>query len=752
MTYCDLRKAEGLLMKILIDARSLGQTPSGIGMYIARFVEGLLAEEDMRPILLTDVCQSAEMQALERRGVPVRCFGRVIRKGPDLWRYFRFLKRMIGEEKPELFWEPNNLLPIRLKNPYGKYVVTLHDIFPITLPEQHSKLFCLYFRYGLRKTLRCCDALLFDTETMQREIGERFARARALPQYVSYVVVPPSRGEALPRKDYFLYIGNLEKRKGTDLLLEAHARYCRRGGTAELILAGKLRDAEVKTRLEQAQREGKVRYLGYITDEERTRRYRECGCLVFPSRAEGFGLPLVEALDCGAPVIASRLKVFEELAGDSARYFPLEGGAEALCEAMLEAAPAEGPEWDNPFTAEKLSPGLAAFFRSLTRKTLRLDGQALMEENPAGIGTLAAEMARGVIRDGRFACEIVAFSRGRTAGQLALLNRYGLEPERIRLCRFFRRGIYLRIWHYLPLPWRWFFGGKADVNLFWNFDVPPGVRGKSVVYVHDMTCMRYPETMDKTVRRLLGQNLRDTCRRADRIVTLTAFSKAEIASLLGVEEEKIRVVPGGVDSRSFRPLADKEAALAPLREKYGIQGPYFLYVGTLEPRKNIERMLRAYAALAERCEDCPQLVLGGRKGWLYDSMLALLESEPLRGRVVVTDYLPREEIPVLMGGALAFVFPSLYEGFGLPPLEAMACGTPVIVSDRASLPEVVGEAGLVVPVENEEALCEAMLRLAREPELREELSRRGLERAAQFSWKSAADKLLAVCEELAEEE
>ena len=141
-------------MKIVIDARTLGQKPSGVGIYTARFARALAQEPDVALCLVTDVCESAEMLSLAEEGIPVLRFGRAIRKGPDLWRYFAFLKRVIREEKPDIFWEVNNLLPIRLKNPYGKYVVTLHDIFPITMPAQHGMIFRLYFRYGLKKTLR----------------------------------------------------------------------------------------------------------------------------------------------------------------------------------------------------------------------------------------------------------------------------------------------------------------------------------------------------------------------------------------------------------------------------------------------------------------------------------------------------------------------------------------------------------------------------------------------------------------------
>ena len=354
----------------MIDARTLGEKPSGVGIYAYRFARALSDDAATRIVLVTDVCRSRELRELaQRENVSVLVLGTKIRKGPALWRYFHFLRRAIAQERPELFWEVNNLLPVRLRNPYGKYVVTIHDIFPLTMPEQHSPVFRSYFRYGLGKTVKSCDAVIFLTRSMQREIVARFPRLEKLPQHVGYAIAEPAAGERAEREDFFLYVGNLEKRKGADLLIEAYRRYRAQGGKSELLLAGKLRDAEIESSLRAAERElSGLRYLGYVSEEERDALYRRCRCMVFPSRGEGFGIPLIEAMASGADVIASRIGVFEEIAGDRVRYFDLERGAEGLCAAMLApAAPPRG-EWDNPFTADKLVPGLRAFLRELIEK------------------------------------------------------------------------------------------------------------------------------------------------------------------------------------------------------------------------------------------------------------------------------------------------------------------------------------------------------------------------------------------------
>lgn len=143
-------------------------------------------------------------------------------------------------------------------------------------------------------------------------------------------------------------------------------------------------------------------------------------------------------------------------------------------------------------------------------------------------------------------------------------------------------------------------------------------------------------------------------------------------------------------------------------KKYHINEKYFLYLGTIEPRKNLERLIKAYVKLVSRHKDVPQLVLAGGNGWYYDDIFQMIDTCHLKEQVVFTGYVDQKDSPLLMSGAMAFVFPSLYEGFGMPPLEAMACGTPVITSKTSSLPEVVGDAGILVDPENVDEICEAM--------------------------------------------
>lgn len=375
-----------------------------------------------------------------------------------------------------------------------------------------------------------------------------------------------------------------------------------------------------------------------------------------------------------------------------------------------------------------------------------LDGQVLMNDKKSGISILAQETIKELIQDDRLHCKLQIFSQGRTPEQLSQAKDIGVSD--IEECSWLRRGIYLRLWHYLPFPYRWIFGKGADVSVFFNYDTPPGVKGAVLTYVHDMTFMAYPETMDDDVRRILRRNMEDTCSRADRILTLSQFSKQEIMKYMGVPERKIRVIPCGVDFTKFHTDYDPQQ-IEQVKNKYGISEGYFLYLGTLEPRKNLPFLIRAYAqAKQEYGNPFPKLVLGGAKGWHYDDIFAEVHQQDVQDDVVFTDYLPREDIAPLMSGAIAFLFPSLYEGFGIPPLEAMACGTPVIVSDRASLPEVVGDAGMVVSVETTKAMSEA-IRSMLSPSTRNVFVEKGLQHVTQFTWERSAKLLGDVCLEFA---
>ncbi len=290
----------------------------------------------------------------------------------------------------------------------------------------------------------------------------------------------------------------------------------------------------------------------------------------------------------------------------------------------------------------------------------------------------------------------------------------------------------------LPLPAD-LFTGPLDLFHSPDFVLPPLCRGKSILTIHDLSFLRYPEGADPRLRWYLTQAVPRSIGQADLLLADSQNTKSDLIELLGVEEGRVEVLYPGVEER-FHPL--NEGSLASVKARYSLDFPFILTVGTLEPRKNHVGLLQAYSLLKGRHPH--RLVIAGGKGWLYEGIFQEIERLSLEERVLFLGYVPEEDLPALYNLADLFVFPSLYEGFGLPPLEAMACGTPVVVSALSSLPEVVGDGALLVPPQDIEALAEAMEKGLSDLSLRRELRGKGLEQAKRFSWSEAAKRLLAI--------
>ena len=311
--------------------------------------------------------------------------------------------------------------------------------------------------------------------------------------------------------------------------------------------------------------------------------------------------------------------------------------------------------------------------------------------------------------------------------------------------------VYRAVSNFLPIPYSFFFGRKSDITHFFNYIVPPFVHGRKVVTVHDMVYKTFPETVRGRTRYMLDTGLKRSMKRADLIVTDSEFSKSEIIKYFPKWESKIRVVPCGVDLERFRPCTEPQR-IPEVKKSLEIEGEYFLYVGTIEPRKNLERLMTAYAAFAKKAgENAPKLVLAGGKGWLDKGIYSRVEKLGMEKNIIFTKYIPSEDMNPLMCGALAFVFPSIYEGFGMPPLEAMACGVPVLTSGEASLPEVTGDCAVICDAYDVKSIAQGLYRLYSDEKLRKELSRRGLERAQGFTWERSAKMLMNVYRELKHE-
>lgn len=267
-----------------------------------------------------------------------------------------------------------------------------------------------------------------------------------------------------------------------------------------------------------------------------------------------------------------------------------------------------------------------------------------------------------------------------------------------------------------------------------------------VITVHDLAFLAHPETHGAGRRRYLTLLTALSARRAARIIAVSAFTGDELVRRLRVPRRKIAVVHNAADP-AFRPLpAD---AVARFRAERGLPERIVLFVGTLEPRKNLTGLLDAFARIAPATD--ATLVVGGGKGWLFDEIFARVERLGLAGRIRFVGYLPEDELPLWYNAAEVFAYPSRYEGFGLPPLEALACGTPVVTSSASSLPEVVGDAALLADPADPAALAAALSRALGDPDLRARLRERGPRRAADFSWSRTAAATRAVYDAVLDE-
>jgi alpha-1,3-rhamnosyl/mannosyltransferase len=255
-----------------------------------------------------------------------------------------------------------------------------------------------------------------------------------------------------------------------------------------------------------------------------------------------------------------------------------------------------------------------------------------------------------------------------------------------------------------------------------------------VATIHDLSHIHYPDFHPRERVRFMERQLPRTLARANRLLTDSEFVRQELVALLGVSPERVTAIPLGVDV-CFKPRGAEETG--PVVGGYGLAPDrYVLAVATLEPRKNLAGLLRAFSRLPEKLRRRYPLALAGGRGWRCGSLESMMHALESAGEVRRLGYVPAGDLPLLYAGATAFAYPSFYEGFGLPPLEAMASGVPVLSSCGSSMSEVVGEAGILVDPHDDEAMVRELARLLEDAELRRNLARKGLDRAAMFSWKN----------------
>ncbi len=289
----------------------------------------------------------------------------------------------------------------------------------------------------------------------------------------------------------------------------------------------------------------------------------------------------------------------------------------------------------------------------------------------------------------------------------------------------------------LPLPVEWL-TGRLDLFHSPDFVLPPVRKARTVLTIHDLSFLRHPECSSPALLEYLMSAVPRSVARADLILADSQSTQHDLIELMGMDPARIRVVYPAVDDTFAR---SNQAGVAAVRARHDIGGPYILSLGTLQPRKNYVRLIEAFRILKDSSDIPHRLVIGGGPGWLYEPIYETIETLGLQDEVRMLGYVDEGDLPALYTGADVFCFPTLYEGFGIPVLEAMACGTPVVASNTSSLPEAAGDAALLMSPTDTEAMAEALGRVITDTDLREHLIQSGLVQCQRFSWSDSARDL-----------
>jgi len=331
-------------------------------------------------------------------------------------------------------------------------------------------------------------------------------------------------------------------------------------------------------------------------------------------------------------------------------------------------------------------------------------------------------------------CTFKGFASGRRSialGEIAPLVPYRHVPVPTRLL--------YALWNVLGVPGIDTLRGGVDVYHATNYFLPPTLKARRVVTVHDLAFLAHPALCSPRIVGPFSRNIRRFVRDAHAVLVYSESTKRDIMRLLEVDSAKITVAPMAADD-GFAPLP-RDRAIREVEARYGLKQPYILAVGTLEPRKNIAALFRAFAQLAD---DVPHtLALAGGEGWKSAALLSLAEKLGISGRVMRAGFVPHSRLPALYCAADVLAFPSWYEGFGLPVLEALTCGCPVVAANNSAIPEVAGDAAIYVDADDVDGLAGGIRRVLEDTALRETMVTKGKERARRFSWDDCADATLA---------
>ncbi len=527
--------------------------------------------------------------------------------------------------------------------------------------------------------------------------------------------------------------------------------YLRNSDDVFLVIGG---DGEGRREIERAISEynlqDKVILLGFINDNKRF--FLSIDIYLNTSLGEAFGFSTVEAMKYGKPVVASKVYGNSDVVDDNKTglLFPL--NQPSLLVEKIKTLKNDRKIYEylsknarenvkKRFNLDRMLNETRELYLSFTpglrkKANMRIGINASKVcDIHTGVGRYTSNLRKSILNmNGRY--NYYFYTPGLTGNTI----RADIKGTHLEKPTVIKQNNTLRIiWEQIILP---IYSRKDRLELFHYTDHAMSLfqmTRPTIITVHDIAYVRFPNLLNKSRQFYKKNILKISIEKADIIVADSFSTKRDIIKYYRIKEEKIKVVHLGVESR-FRPISNVEE----YRLRNNLPSKMILNVGTLEPRKNVVTLIRAFKRLREKgFEDC-KLVIAGEKGWLYKQIFKEVDHSDLQQEIMFLGVVRDEDLPMLYNCADIFVYPSLYEGFGLPPLEAMACGIPVITSNTSSLPEVIGDAGIMVNPTDVDSLCEVMSNVLTKKELWQHMSSKGLQRSKLFTWEKAAKGILEI--------
>jgi len=761
-------------LRVTLDARSVTPKEEGIGVYTLNLIQALLRLKKgplLRCLSGTPVYLKAALGNHDRLQVE-KC---------DVPQGSRDAERELGQrfggKETDLFHGPSFWIPGSSSVPS---VVTVHDLAFLLHPEWYPAPFVEHLKGTLSESLESARQVIAVSDRTKDDLERHYPSVKgrvtriyeALPRGREPVRDSNLQEAVLDRfgggRSFILAVGMKQRRKNALGLVRAFAKLAgREGSRPSLVLVGGAESEEpaLLIEIEKLGVKDEVVLTGHLSAAELSRLYSTCALMVYPSFHEGFGLPLLEAMAAGIPIACSNAASLPEVAGDAVLYFD-PADPDSIAESMRKVL--EDPSLRKglidrgharlgQFSWEKAAAETLAVYRAAIEPRSQVVSSPRVER-PRTAGTngrsrkrIAVDarlLGQDRIGTGRYTGEILrALLAQPVPAEFVLIGPRELHerflPDTSRILEHVEVGpetLFDPAWEQFSLPSHLL---GCDLYFAPTSLTPVTKPCKMIPVIHDLGFLDHPEHYEPGMRSHFARWIRNSCLASDAVVAVSEFTKRRTVKAFNLPEDRVRVVHHGCPSVQSPRAEPTSSVLGNLMET-----SYVLSVSSFEPNKNLDVLLLAFARIAPEWPG--QLVLAGRSGRELARLISRVQELGVAARVRFMPDLSDEDLSLLYRRASAFAFPSLYEGFGLPLLEAMAEGIPVVANRIASCPEVVGDAGILLEEATPEAWSQALIGLLKDPEFGRKLSSAARERARHFTWKRAARETWSLIEQCLE--